>query len=203
MTSDLELYRAWTDGDRAAGARLIERHIAAVIRFFANKTLPAAEADDLVATTFERCARSLGGYRGEGSFRGYLLGIALNVLRDELRRRLPAMVDDSTPLADLGPSPSRVAIEREEARLLLAGLRAIPFEYQVVLELHYVEALSRDEAAAVLGLPEGTVASRVRRGRELLAAAVERLGSSPAMTTSTLSGFDGWAGAIRAWLDGR
>ena len=188
VTSDAELYRAWAAGDRAAGATLIDRNLAAVSRFFANKTVATTEHDDLVAMTFERCARSLGGFRGEGSFRGYLLGIALNVLRDELRKRPPHPAFGSVSFADLGPSPSRIAAERDEQRLLLAGLRAIPLDYQLVLELHFFEELSREEAATVLGIPPGTVASRLRRGRELLAAAIERLAGSPVLASTTVSG---------------
>jgi RNA polymerase sigma-70 factor (ECF subfamily) len=200
VPDDGELYREWVAGDRAAGAALIDRHLTAVSRFFRNKTIATAEHDDLVAMTFERCARSLGGFRGDGSFRGYLLGIALNVLRDELRKRAPDAALDSISVADLGPSPSRIAAERDEARLLLAGLRAIPLEYQLALELHFFEELSRDDAAKLLGIPAGTVASRIRRGRELLAEAIERLAGSPALASTTVSGLDAWARELRAQL---
>jgi RNA polymerase sigma-70 factor (ECF subfamily) len=198
--TDLELYRAWAAGDRDAGASLIDRHLVAVSRFFANKTTATAEHDDLVAMTFERCAKSLGGFRGDGSFRGYLLGIARFVLVDELRRRTPDLALGTFSVADLGPSPSRVAAERDEQRLLLAGLRAIPLEYQLALELHFFEELSREEAAAVLGIPAGTVASRLRRGRELLAQAIEALAGSPALANATVTGLDGWAADLRAQL---
>jgi RNA polymerase sigma-70 factor (ECF subfamily) len=198
VATDLELYRAWAAGDRGAGARLIDCHLAAVSRFFANKTVATAEHDDLVAMTFERCAKGLGGFRGEGSFRGYVLGIARHVLGDELRRRTPDHALGSISIADLGPSPSRIAAERDEQRLLLAGLRAIPFEYQIALELHFFEELSRDEAAAVLGIPAGTVASRLRRGRELLAQAIAALAGSPALANATVTGLDAWAADLRA-----
>jgi RNA polymerase sigma factor (sigma-70 family) len=200
VAEDRDLYDAWVAGDRGAGAALIDRHLAAVSRFFANKTVATAEHEDLVAMTFERCAKSLGGFRGEGSFRGYLLGIAWNVLRDELRKRAPDPALGSISVADLGPSPSRIAAERDEARLLLAGLRAIPVEYQLALELHFFEELSRDDAARVLGIPAGTVASRIRRGRELLAEAIGRIAEAPALATTTMSGLDTWARELRAQL---
>jgi RNA polymerase sigma factor (sigma-70 family) len=200
VSSDLELYRAWAAGDRTSGEALIETHLSTLTRFFANKSTPGAELEDLVAMTFERCAKGLGGFRGECSFRSYLLAIGLNVLRDELRRRRPEVVADEVSIADEGASPSRVVAARAEQRLLLAGLRSIPLPYQAVLELQLFEDLSREETAAVLGIPPGTVASRVRRARELLAEAIERLASTPAQSMATLQGLDTWAREIRDGL---
>lgn len=200
VSSELELYRAWAAGDRRSGEALIEIHLSTLTRFFANKSTPGADLEDLVAMTFERCSKSLGGYRGESSFRSYLLAIGLNVLRDELRRRRPDIVADEVSIADDGDSPSRVVAARAEQRLLLAGLRAIPLQYQAVLELQLFEDLSRDETAAVLGIPAGTVASRVRRARELLAQAIERLGEAPAIANATVQGLETWAREIRDGL---
>ena len=200
VSSELELYRAWADGDRRSGEALIEMHLSTLTRFFANKSIPGAELEDLVAMTFERCAKSLGGFRGECSFRSYLLAIGLNVLRDELRRRRPVVVVDEVSIEYDGPTPSRVVAARAEQRLLLAGLRAIPLAYQAVLELQLFEDLSREETAAVLGIPPGTVASRVRRARELLAEAIGRIGDEPAIANATLQGIETWAREIRDGL---
>jgi RNA polymerase sigma factor (sigma-70 family) len=198
--SDAELYRAWADGDRRAGAELIDRHIATVNRFFANKTGAAGEAEDLVAMTFERCAKSLGRFRGDSSFRSYLLAIALNVLRDELRKHQPQRAFETSSIADLSPTPSRVVADRQEQRLLLAGLRAIPLEYQLALELSFFEDLSRQETADILGIPPGTVASRIRRGRELLCKAIARLTSDSTLLTVTVTGLATWARGLREHL---
>jgi RNA polymerase sigma-70 factor (ECF subfamily) len=199
VRSDLELYRAWEEGDRHAGTRLIDRHLGIVTRFFANKTVHA-DVEELVATTFERCAQSLGRWRADASFGAYLLGIAWNILRDTLRRRRPHEPLSSLSIAAIDPSPSAVVAHRVEQRLLLAGLRAIPIEYQVALELHYFEDLSRDDAAAAVGVPPGTLASRIRRGRELLAKAVEDLAPATADAAETMHGLDAWVADIRSHL---
>jgi RNA polymerase sigma-70 factor (ECF subfamily) len=81
---------------------------------------------------------------------------------------------------------------------LLAGLRSIPVDCQVVLELLYWEQLTTVEMAAVLEIPEGTVKSRLRRGRALLREAIEALASSPELAGSTLLGIESWASALRA-----
>jgi DNA-directed RNA polymerase specialized sigma24 family protein len=77
-------------------------------------------------------------------------------------------------------------------------LRTIPFELQVVLELHYWEQCPVAEIAEVLGVPEGTAKSRLRRGREQLRAAVERLAERPDLAQSTLHGLDTWAREVQA-----
>lgn len=197
MASDAELYREWAAGDRDAGERLIDRHLATVSRFFANKSTATADVEDLAATTFERCARSLGGWRGEAPFRAYLLGIALNVLRDELRKRRPELAEGSISIADLGPSPSRVAAERDEQRILLAALRAIPIDFQIALELCLFEELSQREASEVLGIPPGTVASRLRRGRELLGEAIASAAPTAALGEATSADLEAWASSLR------
>ena len=82
--------------------------------------------------------------------------------------------------------------------LLLAGLRRIPVDCQVALELLYWEKMTTVEMAAALGIPEGTVKSRLRRGRALLREAIEARASSPDLATSTLGGIETWARALRA-----
>lgn len=202
MEDDATLWAAWAAGDRKAGERLIDRYLRPISGFFANKAVAAGDIEDMVAMTFERCSRSLTTLRDHAKVRSYLFGIAANVLRDSVRKRRPdpqGSLQD-VAIADLGPSPSVVAVAREEERLLLAGLRAIPMEHQLVLEMAMFEDLSRAEIADALGLPEGTVASRTRKARELLAAAVERLATSPVLLKSTTTRLDAWAESVRATL---
>lgn len=199
---DAQLYRAWAAGDREAGARLIDRYLSAMARFFANKCAQPSDIEDLVATTFERCAKSLGRLQQPERFRSYLFGIATNVLRDAIRKRRPTPVDDLEQLCvrDLGPSPSAVAADRAEQRLLLAALRAIPIEHQLVLELSVFEQMSRAEIAQVLQIPAGTVASRLRRAKTRLEQQIRALAQSPQLVHSTLHGLSDWARQIREQL---
>lgn len=202
---DAQLYAAWAAGDKAAGGRLLDRHLASVIRFFTNKVGGAAEADDLVAETFELCARKLGAFRGEGSFRAYLFGIAHNCLRQYYKkkvRRDAREVDPGTmSVMDLGPSPASVLGEHKEQTLLLHALRRLPLDHQVALELMYFEGLSRREIALALDIPEGTVAGRVRKGRDNLEKELAALADDPALLASTVSGLEDWAKDIRIRVD--
>src|SRR5690606_12989864 len=85
---------------------------------------------------------------------------------------------------------------RHEQRLLLAALRHIPLDLQIALELHYWEGMAGPELAEVLGVPEGTVRSRLRRAKELLTERLGELADSPALLESTLSDLDGWARSL-------
>lgn len=201
--TDEELYAAWAAGDRDAGSRLVDRYLRPISRFFANKIWDGDDAEELVGTTFETCARTLGNFRGEGSFRTWLFGIAHNVVRNHIRKRRPSAAEidlESSAVRDLGPSPRTHVAKRREHALLLQALRAIPFDHQVVLELAHFEGMSRTEIAAVLGLPAGTIASRLRRADELLRSELAKLAEDETQLRSTADGLDRWALELRGRL---
>lgn len=174
--SDRELFAAWANGDIAAAAELFERHFGAIDRFFRNKVMDGY--DDLVQQTFAACLESRDRFRGDASFRTYLFGIANNILRSHFRsRRRDAERLEWTEVSacDLAPGPSTLVRERNEQALLLESLRRIPMAYQVVLELYYWEELSGAAIAEIVNIPENTVRSRLRRGKELVEAQMQEL----------------------------
>jgi len=203
VTDDAALYEAWCAGQRDAGAQLVDRYLAAMSRFFANKVAIGSDVEDLVATTFERCARSLGTLEQPKRFRSYLYGIAANVLRDSMRKRRPEPSGSllEIAVADVSPSPSAVVARRQQEQVLLGALRAIPIEHQIVLELSLFENMSRAEVAEALALPEGTVASRTRRARTLLLEQIERSASTPQVLQSTIERLEDWAASVREVLE--
>jgi RNA polymerase sigma factor (sigma-70 family) len=192
---DDALLAAWRDGDRAAGQRLFARYYEPVARFFLNK---AGEAgDELIQKTFLACVEGMPRFRGEGSFRSYVFAVAYRQLCRHWRDRGKPVDPSTASICALDPTASRVLVEREELRLLLAGLRELPLDLQVPLELHYWEQCSVVEIAAVLEIPAGTVKSRLRRGREALRAALERLAGDRDLAASTFHGLETWAQAVR------
>ncbi len=202
MDEDEQLYRRWAQGERSAGEQLIERHLDTVGRFLANKCPNPSGLEDLVASVFERCAKSLGQFEGRSTFRTYLLGIAYNVARDELKRhvRAPAFDEANTSIADVSDSPSAVVAVRQEQALLLQALRRLPFGLQAVLELHVFEDLTRAEMSELLEMPSGTVASRLRRAKAELRTALEELIEEPSLRASTVSNLDDWIADLRRRL---
>ena len=193
---DEELLAAWQAGERRAGELLFERYYEPVARFFLNKTDAEAE---LIQQTFLACVEGAARFRGEGSFRSFLFAIAYRQLCRHYRDRKGDRIDlGEVSVAAIEPSPSQALIEGEQLKLLLAALRRIPIDCQVALELLYWEQMTTVEMAAVLEIPEGTVKSRLRRGRALLREAIEALASSPDLAASTMLGLETWASALRA-----
>jgi RNA polymerase sigma factor (sigma-70 family) len=198
---DVELLTAWRRGDRTAGQQLFSRYYEAVARFFFNKVGDAGK--DLIQRTFLACLEGLPGLRAEGSFRSYLFAIAYRQLCRHYRTNRNDRIDlVSISVAALDPSIVGLLADREEMRLFLAALRELPLDLQVALELHYWEKCQVAEIAAALELPEGTVKSRLRRGRELLRATIDRLAARPDLATSTIQGMETWARDVRAQVRG-
>lgn len=203
MDGDEALFEAWCVGDDAAGGALFDRHFAALHRFFHNKLGNSSDADDLVQRTFLGCVEARERFRRDASFRAYLFGIAHKTLLMHFRgrRRKQDPIDFGTvSVVDLGTSASVQVGKHEEERLLLAALRRLPLESQVVLELHYWESMSSAEIGAALELPAGTVRSRLRRARSLLEAAIQELGATPAVALQTTRDLEAWAGRVRDQL---
>jgi RNA polymerase sigma-70 factor (ECF subfamily) len=203
METDFELLDAWQKGDAAAGSSLFARHFDSVFRFFDRKV--QGDASDLVQLTFLACVEAGPSFRRHASFRTFLFAIARNQLYRHWRDRRGGKEVDfgATSLADLGPTPSRLALDKQQHRLLLEALRAVPLEQQILVELHYWEGMSGPDLAEVLEIPEGTVRSRLRLAREALEQQVARLADSPALLQSTVSDLDGWAASLRLELGKR
>jgi RNA polymerase sigma-70 factor (ECF subfamily) len=195
--ADDDLLERWRAGDKRAGNALFTRHFRSLLRFFRNKVSSGIE--DLVQDTLLACVRGRDRVRDDRNFRAYMFGTARLVLVDHLRKNADGVhVDfEQASLADLGPGPSTAFAKRREERLLLEGLRRLPLEYQVTLELYYWEGLSGPELAGALGVPEATVRSRIRRGSERLREALTRLSESPDVLSSTLGDLEGWLTGLR------
>jgi len=169
LDSDIDLINAWRQGDNSAGAKLWERYFKPVCNFFRNKL--GDDVDDLVQQTFLACVENKEAFRGDATYRGYLFGIARNVLMDHLRARYrnngQVPLEDMT-LRDLGTSPSSRAARSERQALLLDAMDRIPLDFRIALELTYDEGLSGKEVAEALGVNPNTVRSRVARAKAAL-----------------------------------
>lgn len=197
MTSDGELLAAWQAGDRAAGGELIDRYFDAVRRFFQNKVDEGIE--DLIQQTFLACVQRRDSIRDPEAFRGYLFAAARSKLYDHLRRKIRSPTPDFavSSVVDAGVSPSGAIAAREDERLLLLGLRHLPVDLQIALELYYLQRVRGRELEIALGVPPGTVRSRLRRGLELLRKRIEELATSGEILRETSTNLDRWAERLR------
>lgn len=134
-------------------------------------------ASDATQDGFLSAYRAMAKFRG-GSFKSWIFRIVTNACYDQLRmkRRRPVrsldgrLVDpnQSYYLQDPGGHPDELLARQELNRAIRAGIVALPLKQRVVLILADVEGLSYDEIAATLGLAQGTVKSRLSRGRAAL-----------------------------------
>lgn len=200
--SDEQLLQAWRGGDEDAAEALMKRHFAPIYRFFRNK-LPD-EVEEATQRTFLACVEAAERFRGESSFRGFLLAIARKQLMLTLRKRHRAAKvfdPDQLSLHDVDdrsqPSPTGVLAQRESERLLLLALRRLPIDFQITVELFYWEELPIADIAVVLEIAEGTVKSRLGRARAMLREHIEALAQSPTLARNTLTGFDAWAARLK------
>ncbi len=157
---------AWCEGDRRAGDSLVRKHFAAVHRFFRNKAWD--DSEDLAQTTFLRCVAMRDRFERRSSFRTFLFSVARHVLYEHYRSKAGNDKFDpaGSSVADLDASPSQIVSEMQWQREFLAALRQVPAEFQMVLELYYWEGLGTHEIAEVVGVPRGTVKSRLHHARK-------------------------------------
>jgi RNA polymerase sigma-70 factor (ECF subfamily) len=179
------------DGDREAFAALYDRWSGPVRRWFLLRGVRPADADDLVQGAFLRVWRAAGRYEVRARFSTFLFQVARNHginEADRVDRRRPAVSLDAptgpagrgepSTLLDALPgddaAPGEEAAAREERARLRAAVERLPGPLREVVLLVGVEGLPQAEAAAALGIPVGTVKSRmfeaVRRLRTSLGA---------------------------------
>jgi RNA polymerase sigma factor (sigma-70 family) len=164
--SDLELLRLWNNGDPSAAGELFRRHIATLRRFFRRRL--NEDAEDLVQETFLACLENAQSFREEASVATFLGSIARHKLSAEYRiRSRNRMVTDM--LVDCLDRETRACppcpLERKS---LEEAVSLLPEPLRRVLVLTYWNGLPQETVARKLGIPAGTVASRVRRAKTAL-----------------------------------
>jgi RNA polymerase sigma-70 factor (ECF subfamily) len=166
--------------DPARLERLIRTDYRFIWRLLRRFGVPEAQAEDAAQQVFLIVAERLADI-DHGRERAFAFGTALRVaqsLRRRLSRELPNETLDERATSQAGPDE---LVEQKRARELLDRiLQAMPFESRTVFVLFELEALSSPEIAALIEIPLGTVASRLRRAREHFAALVREHEARPA-----------------------
>lgn len=152
--------RAAAAGDVDAFAHVVRTYQTAVWRFLRHLVADGALAEDLTQETFLRVHRGLGGFDGRSRFSTWLFHIARNVGVDELRAR--------ERRGRLVPSETASASSPEVGYEVRAALESLEVDLREALLAVEVLGVTYVEAAVMLGVPAGTVKSRVHRARERL-----------------------------------
>jgi len=171
--SDQQLIVDCLNGDNAAIAILIDRHIKAVFNFAKRLVGKSEDAEDIAQETFIKMWRNLKKYRQGENFKTWLFTIAQNTTIDLLRKRKNFSFSDFErdgeknsfveTLTDPEPLPDEIFAKAEEKTFLDDVLKKLSLPQREVLLLHYGEHLTFDEIGKILGEPLNTVKSRHRR----------------------------------------
>jgi|DEB19_MinimDraft_3_1074340.scaffolds.fasta_scaffold21260_2 RNA polymerase sigma-70 factor, ECF subfamily len=170
--TDSELVESAMAGDSRAIEEILRRHqprLRAVCRRILNND---ADADDATQNALIAIVRSLSSFDGRSAFSTWAYRIATNAALDEARRRQrrPSIGReelDTTRIVDL--SSDRVFASLDERDALEKALSTVPEDFRVAVVLRDVADLDYEQIAQVLGIPIGTVRSRIARGRAHLA----------------------------------
>jgi RNA polymerase sigma-70 factor (ECF subfamily) len=177
--SDEALLASCGVGDPAALGALFDRHHEAIYRLISRLLrMEPAETDDLVQLTFMAAWKSAGGYKGKGSVKSFLYGIAANTVRRHFRntrRRLAALADWPEPAA--GGSPDEAAMRAQQVKRLAAALDELPLDLRAAYVLCDLEDVPGVEAARILDVRAGTLWRRLHEARRALREAIEGGGS--------------------------
>jgi RNA polymerase sigma factor (sigma-70 family) len=160
-------------GDDTAWEQLVRLHTRPVYALCYRFTGSNAEAQDLTQEVFVRVFRTLKSFRStEGSFATWLTRVTRNLLIDHYRRtrqeRVTDSIEDQLPTleqAGTAERPDRALAGREASEILQAGLQKLSPDLREAVILRDLQEMEYREIAQVLSIPEGTVKSRINRGR--------------------------------------
>jgi RNA polymerase sigma-70 factor (ECF subfamily) len=184
---DGALVEAAVSGSREAFDELVRRHQAAIVTLVRALTGGRGDAEDLAQEVFVRAWRSLRGFRGDSAFRTWLHRVAINVVRTNQTRRarllrifvpFGGMREEETPPPEAVDSEEPVDATLARRQIVERALATLPDDLRLAVTLRDLQGLDYKEIAATLGVPIGTVESRIFRARQrlkpLLAPLIER-----------------------------
>jgi RNA polymerase sigma-70 factor (ECF subfamily) len=176
--TDAELMLRVKAGDRGAFAAVVDRYKDSLVAYLSRMTRNAERAEELAQDAFVRLYESAGSYREQGRLGGYLYRIATNLLLSEERRErrfrlLQPLLGTNGDNGAGPPTPQRCLLGEEATAAVSGALSRLPMRYRAPLVLREIEGLSYREIAAALDCREGTVKSRINRGRERLRTLLE------------------------------
>ena len=160
-------------GDEAAYEEIVQLYQQIAFRTAYVITGSAADAEDAAQEGFVKAYRAIGRFRRGAPLRPWLLRIVANEARNRVRssgrrHQLELRLSEGFRPGDAAQSPEAVAVASDERRRLLAMVSALGEEDRLVIASRYLLELNGEETAAALGIPEGTVKSRLSRALDRL-----------------------------------
>jgi len=170
-TTDEALIGRIAGGDRLAMQVLYARHHVRVYRFVLRLVRNQATAEDLVSEVFLDVWRQAGRFEGRSQVSTWLLAIARFKALSTLRRRGEEELSDDVAAAieDTSDDPGVALQKKDRSEVLHQCLSALSAEHREIIDLVYYHEKSVEEVAEIVGIPEGTVKTRMFYARKKLA----------------------------------
>lgn len=167
---DERIVRDVLRGDHDAFARIVARYQRLVAGVAWRYGVRREEIEDVVSEVFFKAYRNLHRYRPDHPFSTWLYRLSANHVVDHGRRERRRLAATELPeqLRDARPGPDERAERDERSTQVRQALGELKPRYREVMFLVYIEGLPVEETARVLGVPQGTVKSRLLRGRAAL-----------------------------------
>ena len=186
-SSDAELVQRCLEADQQAWAEVVRQFSRRIYNLAYRFTTSHGGAEDLTQEVFIRVYRSLDQYDPAlGDLSNWLMRLARNLIIDDYRKRQRTPTDSSDDLADheyhlpTGSDSPHRTLERQERRLqVLAAIDKLSPDLRECVILRDIEELTYQEIVDLLRIPEGTVKSRINRGRIELAKVLRRMKVNP------------------------
>lgn len=190
LPGDQKLVERCLEGDDAAWERIVTMYAKRIYNLSYRYTGRREDAEDLTQEIMIRVYQNLNTFRSDaGSFQNWILRVGRNLIIDhyrQTRRYQPAAgseeMDGMHLEDDKAPNPQQMVEMDEAARFLWNGLNSLSPELKEALVLRDLEGLAYREIAEMLGIPEGTVKSRINRGRVELARILSKRRAQKGMT---------------------
>ena len=180
FTDTHQLITAILDGSQEATEQLIQNHQAGVYRLALSILDDPAEASEAAQDVFLAAVNGLDSYQHLTSFKAWLYTITVNTCRSRLRKakarlNLKNRLQNVSRIEAQGiPTPEEQAIRDEKDAVLWKAIGRLSDRHRIPLVLRYFNDFSISEIAEILGLPEGTIHSRLHIARERLRLALEK-----------------------------
>jgi RNA polymerase sigma-70 factor (ECF subfamily) len=172
-TDEADLFARAQRGDQGAFEEIVHRYQQVAFRVAYVITGSAADAEDAAQDGMFKAYRALHTFRAGAEPRPWLLSIVANEARNRARsagrrRHLQLRLAEDFRPVDAAPSPEAAAMAADDQQRLLAAVNGLGDDDRLVITHRYLLQLSGEETAAALGIPEGTVKSRLSRALDRL-----------------------------------
>jgi RNA polymerase sigma-70 factor (ECF subfamily) len=188
LEQDAQLVQHCLQGDGSAWEELVRRHTRRIFNICYRFTGNGTEAEDLSQDVFLRVYKTLGSYRSaHGGFATWMTSVTRNLLIDHYRRtkrdRITDSLEDAMPVVEnkesVGRRPDQQLLVSELSFQVQTALTKLSPELREAVILRDLQQLEYNEIRTVLDIPEGTVKSRINRGRIELARILQQMGVRP------------------------